>query len=202
MTHIPPRWAEAWLRLLLPARDREAVSGDLLEQYRDSVRPTRGRLRADAWYIAQVGGFAWRNSRVAVALLLLSFLATQVGGRAANIAGIEGSLWVRFVWLVVVPPAAVLLWAGAQASWSTNRLWAGTAVGFLASFLVTKLLLAGFVVSLAVWQPQLLRFGASWESLRDLTLILVSTTSAGTAIATLGGLAGTLARRSYLGIEP
>jgi hypothetical protein len=155
----------------------------------------------DAWYITQVVGDAWRSSRVTVALLLLLFLASQVVVRAANIAGIEGSLWDRFVWLVTVPPAAVLLWTGAQASWSTRRLWAGTAVGFLASFVVTTLLLTGFVLSLAVSQPQLLRFGASWESLRDLTLILVTATSAGTAVATLGGLAGTLARRSYLGIE-
>lgn len=153
----------------------------------------------DAWSITQVVGDAWRSSRATVALLLLLFLASQVVVRAANIAGIEGGLWDRFVWLVTIPPAAVLFWAGAQASWSTKRFWAGTATGFVASFLVTTLLLAGFVLSLAVSQPQLLRFGASWESLRDLTLILVWTTSAGTAIATVGGLAGALARR-YLGI--
>jgi hypothetical protein len=53
----PPRWAEAWLRLLLAAHDRETVSGDLLEEYRENVRPTRSRLAADAWYIGQVARF-------------------------------------------------------------------------------------------------------------------------------------------------
>ncbi len=206
MSHKPPRWAEAWLRLLLPARDRETVSGDLLEEYRDTVRPARGRLRADAWYVAQVCGFAWRSSRLAIALLLLSPFVSQVLGRTTRIDGIAFSGWLTFApfWLALVPPAGVMLWAGAHASWRANRFWAGTAVGFVASLLFTKVLLGGFLVGLLIWQPQLVKIGMSWESLRDLTLILVSTTSAGTAIATLGGLAGTAARRanrSYLGSE-
>ena len=40
------------------------------------------------------------------------------------------------------------------------------------------------------------RFATSWDSLRDLAMILVSTTSAGTAIATVGGLAGALVTRA------
>jgi hypothetical protein len=208
MRHTPPRWAEAWLRLLLPARDQETVSGDLLEQYRDSVRPSEGRLRANAWYIAQVAGFTWRSSRVTVALLLLlSFLSQAVLGPWA-IGGFEGraglAATIPPAWLLFAPPVLVLLWAGGWASWRASRLWAGTAVGFVASLLVTKVLLTAMVLPLVVWQPQLAKIGMSWESLRDLTLILVSTTAAGTAIATLGGLAATLARRanrSYLGIE-
>ena len=39
----PPEWAEALLRLLLKPEDRESVSGDLLEEYRQSVVPERGR---------------------------------------------------------------------------------------------------------------------------------------------------------------
>ena len=44
----PPRWAEAILRVLLKPHDRETVSGDLLEEYRDTIVPTRGRA-ADLW---------------------------------------------------------------------------------------------------------------------------------------------------------
>jgi hypothetical protein len=47
----PPRWAEALLRLCLPPRDRDTVTGDLLEEYRESVLPMRGRLRAQLWYL-------------------------------------------------------------------------------------------------------------------------------------------------------
>src|SRR5205085_1777641 len=58
---VPPAWAEAVLRLVLSAKDRETVSGDLLEAYRDSIRPTRRQPAADCWYVRQVLGFVWRS---------------------------------------------------------------------------------------------------------------------------------------------
>jgi hypothetical protein len=36
-TTRPPQWAERLLRLLLKPEDRDSVSGDLLEEYRDSI---------------------------------------------------------------------------------------------------------------------------------------------------------------------
>jgi hypothetical protein len=50
----PPAWAEQMLRLLLKPDDRETMSGDLLEEYRVSIVPSRGRARADVWYVRQV----------------------------------------------------------------------------------------------------------------------------------------------------
>lgn len=50
----PPRWADLALRLLLPARDRDSVTGDLLEEYREGILPTRGRVRAHLWYLRQM----------------------------------------------------------------------------------------------------------------------------------------------------
>jgi hypothetical protein len=50
----PPRWADALLRLCLRPRDRQTVTGDLLEEYREVVLPGRGRLRAQLWYFRQV----------------------------------------------------------------------------------------------------------------------------------------------------
>jgi hypothetical protein len=58
----PPRWLEATLCLLLKPGDRESVSGDVLEEYREIVRPAMSRWRADLWYAAQVAGFLWRAS--------------------------------------------------------------------------------------------------------------------------------------------
>jgi hypothetical protein len=52
--HDPPRWAEHLLRASLAPRDRDTIAGDLLEEYREVVRPTRGRLGADFWYLRQV----------------------------------------------------------------------------------------------------------------------------------------------------
>ena len=62
-TATPPRWADVVLRLLLAPRDRQTVSGDLLEEYRETIHPARGRRRADLWYVSQVVGFAWRANR-------------------------------------------------------------------------------------------------------------------------------------------
>jgi hypothetical protein len=55
----PPRWAEGLLRSLLRPGDREAISGDLLEEFREVRRPALGALRADAWYVKQVLSVFW-----------------------------------------------------------------------------------------------------------------------------------------------
>src|SRR5438094_2541489 len=52
----PPAVAELILQGLLPVDMRETVSGDLLEEYRESRVPAAGELRADLWYWRQVGG--------------------------------------------------------------------------------------------------------------------------------------------------
>src|SRR6476661_10580808 len=52
----PPEVAERILRGLLPLDMRETVSGDLLEEYRESRVPAVGEFRADLWYWRQVGG--------------------------------------------------------------------------------------------------------------------------------------------------
>ena len=53
-TQMPPRWAEVCLERLLAARDREAIAGDLREEYAALTLPNLGRLRADLWYLRQV----------------------------------------------------------------------------------------------------------------------------------------------------
>jgi hypothetical protein len=50
-------WADLVLRLLLKPRDRDTISGDLLEEYRERVLPARGPLAAHVWYLRQVLSF-------------------------------------------------------------------------------------------------------------------------------------------------
>jgi hypothetical protein len=52
----PPEVAELILRGLLPLDIGETVSGDLLEEYRESRVPALGEFRADLWYWRQIGG--------------------------------------------------------------------------------------------------------------------------------------------------
>ena len=64
MSATPPGWAEALLRVFLKPRDSDSVSGDLLEEYRDSIHPLRGQRKADAWYVTQVLAFVSRRACV------------------------------------------------------------------------------------------------------------------------------------------
>ena len=56
----PPRWAEFLLKQLLPARDRETVTGDLREEFAEFCAPQFGRLRANLWYLHQISSIAGR----------------------------------------------------------------------------------------------------------------------------------------------
>jgi hypothetical protein len=53
----PPRWLERLLLWCLPVRDRETISGDLLEEYREVQLPRRGPMQANIWYLRQLLGF-------------------------------------------------------------------------------------------------------------------------------------------------
>ena len=49
-TH-PPRWAERFLRWVLNPADRDTITGDLLEEYRETIVPTLGVSAARRWYL-------------------------------------------------------------------------------------------------------------------------------------------------------
>ena len=74
----PPEAAELILRALLPADARECVSGDLLEEYRESRVPSAGELRADLWYWRQVGGIWLRAYWWLVAPVVLVLEAARL----------------------------------------------------------------------------------------------------------------------------
>ena len=74
MSPTPPNWAEALLRVFLTPADFDSVSGDLLEEYRDSIRPVRGKSAADSWYVMQVLGFVWRSARIWAVLFAAAFV--------------------------------------------------------------------------------------------------------------------------------
>jgi hypothetical protein len=57
----PPHWLERTLRLLLTARDRETVSGDLYEEFQNRKCPHLGYFSATLWYARQALSFAPRR---------------------------------------------------------------------------------------------------------------------------------------------
>jgi hypothetical protein len=85
----PPRWLETLLLRSLPARDRETISGDLLEEYREVKLPHLGPMRANIWYARQ----------------LISFLAARsLGGSAmrASLTWMSALTVLSGVWLAVM----------------------------------------------------------------------------------------------------
>jgi hypothetical protein len=67
----------------LNTRDRETISGDLLEEYREEQLPRSGKMRANCWYFRQMISFAGtRNageSLMKQVLILMSLFLVVAG---------------------------------------------------------------------------------------------------------------------------
>ena len=125
----PPRWSEMLLRRLLRDRDRDTISGDLLEEYRDVAAPTLGAERARWWYRRQVAGFVWRALRTP-ALIGCAFGAvlgvmTLVDTAREPLA--DDAVTMMLAWVGVVG----LLWSAATVAvtWRTRRMSDAITVG-------------------------------------------------------------------------
>jgi len=141
----PPRWAEAILRLTLKPEDRESVSGDLLEEYRETIVPTLGSS-ADRWYVRQVASFLLRASWVWGGML-------------------GAALVVRYLFDTRVPPTdyflrtailtytilAVCSLSGFSAAWRGSSMTAGVLISLSAATIGALISIAGTGVMLAIW---------------------------------------------------
>jgi hypothetical protein len=136
----PPQWAEAILRLLLGSDDAETVSGDLLEEYREAVRPTSGRLTANLWYVRQVAGFAWRAT---------GFWGVLVGLTAPT------SFPVFTAWSLPLPAVCLLLIASSRRAYRTRSVRTGVVIGCVNSLLATVVALAVLLVRVTAFHPAL-----------------------------------------------
>ena len=140
-------------------------------------------------------GYLWSEGQWAALVLIASTLVGRLipDTPAVVVSALPSwlTLLLAFPLVVMVP---VLLAAAARTSWRARSAWAGLLAGFHVSWVTTSIVVAMYVIGLAIGQPQLLRIGLGWESLRDLSLMLGTTIVAGTVLAALGAAAGTLAR--------
>ena len=67
----PPGWATRLLAFVTPPELEDCVAGDLLEQYRDTIVPSRGVRGANRWYAAQAMRAVWRTAGVFLAAALI-----------------------------------------------------------------------------------------------------------------------------------
>jgi hypothetical protein len=190
-TAFPPRWAESLLRLLLAPEDRQSVSGDLLEEYRENVHPARGRRRADLWYVSQVAGFAWRAHRTWAALLGGAFVSrTAIDWLWPTTDFYARSTVSTFV------AAGIFVCAGGLAAWRTRSFAAGALAGAATAIVGAAISTVGDTLLLAIWHDagifEAIEGSGGLDEVYVLPLFLVVP---GTILGILGGLVGGVMRR-------
>jgi len=200
------KWGDFVLRLLVRRRDRETISGDLLEEYREHVLPTRGSWSARLWYVRQILSFvspiAW-GLAVGVALGTLQLVTTARAPLADDDA--RG--------MMVMASVILLLWTSISvaASFPTRRFRDAVVAGMLAGLATMAVFDATSILRVNVFLDQIryrddwvnlvarfdasnapnLRAYANWEYVRGTPFVLAIGVVAG---ALCGALAGVINR--------
>jgi hypothetical protein len=186
MTAMPPPWAETLLRVVLKRSDRDSVSGDLLEQYRDSIEPSHGRARANRWYVRQVVGYVWRDARVWAALFAaacivrtaMDWFDPPVDFSARSSASTSIGVGILFL-------------AGAWAARRSGSVMAGTVAGVATALLAAFVSIAGAALLLAVWHdPETLAAIRGSGGVGEVFTMPVAMVLPGLLLGTIGGSVG------------
>jgi hypothetical protein len=193
-TARPPNWAEALLRMLLRPDDRDSVSGDLLEEYRENILPARGAWRAGLWYLSQLSGFVWRSAGVWSVLLAASVLGRE-----------ELDWWLSptqdyYARSVVSTWTAVTLFAasGGWTAWRSHSIGAGVVGGAITGAMSAIIIDIASLGALAVkHDAHTMRMIAASGGLDEVFLLPFVIIVPGTLCAIVGGLIGKAAAWIY-----
>jgi hypothetical protein len=193
-TVSPPRWAEELLRTILGREHGETVSGDLIEQYRDSVYPSHGQSRADWWFIRQVGGFAWRATWVWAAI----FAALWLGREAIDWFVPTTDFLMRSV-ILTYSTIALFTALGCWRAWRTRSLRASALAALIAALISAVFKTIGTGLMFAVWHDTETRLaiagsGGLSECFELPWLVILPATVLAIAGGLLGKTAATLFR--------
>jgi hypothetical protein len=188
---LPPRWAEATLRLLLSPNDRDSVSGDLLEEYRVSIVPEHGGA-APRWYVRQVAGFLLRASW---------FWGTAVGATLIVRYLLDTLAPVQYVAGVIHPRSQIMsqaliatfAFAAAWHTWRTTYIRTGVLIALAAALIGGAMSSAGAGVMLAIWHdPQTM---TAWRMSGGLDEALIDVPLEMIPISLISGLLGAVAAK-------
>jgi hypothetical protein len=187
----PPAWAEGVLRLCVRSGDFDSVSGDLLEEYRDSIVPARGQRRADFWYVKQVFGFVWRGTR----LWAIAFSAAFLGRMAFDEFVRTDDFYTRSM-ITTVVASGLLLSAGFFAAWRSGSFVAGALAGAATAAIAAVISIAGVAILLSVWHdPQTLAAIRASGGLNEAMTLPVMAVVPAVALGTMGGVLGAIVRK-------
>ena len=193
-TANPPGWSEALLRAFLKPGDFENVSGDLLEQYRDSIYPARGRRRADLWYVIQVFSFVSPGARLFAALFSAQFLTRMALDWFLPPPDFHTRSTVSTVLGVVT-----LLAAGFWAAWRSGSFAAGALAGVLTAGLASITSIAGAAAMLALWHdPQTMAAIRGSGGFEEVVSLPVTMVLPGIVLGACGGVASAALKRALL----
>jgi hypothetical protein len=190
-TATPPWWAESLLHLVVSREDFESVSGDLLEEYRDTIHPARGPGRADRWYVAQVLGFAWRSNSLWAALVAAAFLART----ALDWLVPPTDFYLRSL-VTTYLAIGILLCAGCSASWRAGSIRAGAFAGIVSTAIAAPISLVGASLLLAIWHdPGTMAAVEGSGGLGEVFVLPWMGIVAGALVGAVGGAVGAAASR-------
>jgi hypothetical protein len=180
---MPPAWAERVLRLVVRHDHFANVAGDLLEAYRDTIHPARGRRRADRWYVGQVAQFVWLAACPWAILFSLMFVSRT----AIDWLAPTDEFKVRAAVTTGVASTIVAV-AALRASVRCRSVASGILAGVTCVAVAAPFDLAGVMILLGVWHDAatLAAIRNSGGLLEALTLPLLMTIPA----AVIGGLSG------------
>lgn len=187
----PPAWAEALLRLLLKPEDRETVSGDLLEAYRDTIVPARGRAGADGWYVRQVLGFLWRATWLWAAVFSGAFVARNAFDWLVPTTDFYMRSQVTTYFAI-----GTLLLVGFGAAWRSGSAIAGILVTVVASQIAAVFSIVGSSVLLAFLKsPEIDRAIAGSGGIEEVYVLPFMMIVPAVILGTVAGVAGKVGRR-------
>jgi hypothetical protein len=150
----PPALGEVILWMFLKPEDRDSVSGDLLEEYRETILAGRDRAAADRWYLRQVAGFLWRPTWAWAAIIAAIWL-----GRGALDALVPPASfhtrsavtsWLQIAVFVIIGFRAA--WRGRPVAGSMPESLANSVAAVIGTQITACLMIfAGELVFLGIW---------------------------------------------------
>lgn len=191
MTPTPPRWAEALLRVFLKPAVVESVSGDLLEEYRETIHPGRGQSAADAWYAMEVLGFVVRSTRIWAVLFAAAFIVRT----ALDWFAPPTDFHTRSV-VSTFCGVGLLLAAGLWASMRSGSFLAGTCAAVATTAIGALISVVGAAGLLAIWHDAgtlaAIRASGGLSEVFELPIMIILP---GAVIGTIEGMLGATINR-------
>jgi hypothetical protein len=190
------QWPDDLLRMFLSARDRDTVSGDLLEGYRSRVEKGVSPAHAKAWYWRQVVGFILRRIWLPAFLFALAAIVRGCVDWFAPPAELSG-FFIRSAISTYVE-AGILLGTAIVASWRSRLFEAGIMASVGAAGVAGVIIVLCQIVILTVRHDPITMAAIERSGgLEEAFLLPLMMVFPAAVLGLVGGLAGVL--RAHLG---